>query len=69
MASQVFDDKQDREKWLNVVEQLKTGSIPPKGKPRPAADETKALIDWVDGKVSGRRQREMPCRGSRSCGG
>jgi cytochrome c5 len=50
--SQDFAEKVNRERWLNVVEQLKTGMMPPKGKPRPAADELKALIDWVDGRVA-----------------
>ena len=50
--SQAFTDKDNREKWLNVVERLKTGTMPPKGKPRPAAPETKALIDWIDGRVA-----------------
>ncbi len=36
--SQDFADKENREKWLKVVEQIKTGTMPPKGKPRPAAD-------------------------------
>jgi len=50
--SQAFDDKDNREKWLTVVRQLKTGVMPPKGKPRPAADETKSLTDWIDAKVA-----------------
>jgi hypothetical protein len=50
--SQVFANKENREKWLNVVEQLKTGTMPPKGKPRPAAHETKALTDWIDSRVA-----------------
>src|SRR4051794_19529606 len=43
--SQDFAEKVNRKKWLNVVEQLKKGTMPPKGKPRPTADELKALID------------------------
>ncbi len=50
--SQVVADKVNREKWLKVVEQLKTGTMPPKGKPRPAALETKALTDWINGRVA-----------------
>jgi mono/diheme cytochrome c family protein len=50
--SQDFADKENREKWLNVVEQIKTGTMPPKGKPRPAANEAKALTDWIDGRVA-----------------
>jgi len=50
--SQDFADKENREKWLNVVAQLETGTMPPKGKPRPAAHEAKALTDWIDGQVA-----------------
>ena len=52
--SQDFADKNNREKWLNVVEQLKTGTMPPKatGKPRPSAEEAKVLTDWIDGQVA-----------------
>lgn len=50
--SQDFADKENREKWLNVVEQIKTGTMPPKGKPRPAASEAKALTDWINGRVA-----------------
>jgi hypothetical protein len=47
-----FDDKENREKWLNVVEKLRSGIMPPKGKPRPAAKEAKALTDWIDAQVA-----------------
>lgn len=47
-----FADKENREKWLTVVEQLKTGTMPPKGKPRPSADEAKAVTEWIDGRVA-----------------
>jgi len=50
--AQDFADKENRENWLKVVEQLKTGTMPPKGKPRPAANETQALTDWIDGQVA-----------------
>lgn len=50
--STVFADKENREKWQTVVKQLRTGVMPPKGKLRPAADETKALTDWIDAKVA-----------------
>ncbi len=47
-----FADKDNRDKWRNVIEQLKTGTMPPKGKPRPAAGETQALVDWIDGQIA-----------------
>ena len=36
---------------LNVVEQLKSGTMPPKEKSSPGANEAKALTDWIDGPV------------------
>jgi hypothetical protein len=50
--AQDFADKEVREKWLKVLEQLKTGSMPPPGKPRPAANEMQELTDWIDGQVA-----------------
>src|SRR5262245_59105696 len=47
-----FADKANREKWLKVIEQLKSGTMPPKGKPRPAADDVAWLVNWIDGKVA-----------------
>jgi mono/diheme cytochrome c family protein len=47
-----FADKSNREQWLTVVEQVRSGTMPPKGKPRPAAEESKALIDWIDSQVA-----------------
>ncbi|HEY2251618.1 MAG TPA: c-type cytochrome domain-containing protein, partial [Planctomycetaceae bacterium] len=63
--AQDFADKENREKWLNVVEQLKTGTMPPKDKPRPAASETQALTDWIDGQVAA-AQNERDARQGRA---
>jgi hypothetical protein len=46
-----FSDKANREKWLTVLEQVKSGAMPPKEKPRPPAEEAKALTDWISGRV------------------
>jgi Protein of unknown function (DUF1592)/Protein of unknown function (DUF1588)/Protein of unknown function (DUF1587)/Protein of unknown function (DUF1595)/Protein of unknown function (DUF1585)/Planctomycete cytochrome C len=43
--------KAQREKWLALVEQVKTGAMPPKGKPRPAANDAQALLAWVGRQV------------------
>ncbi|WP_169979877.1 DUF1592 domain-containing protein [Tautonia rosea] len=47
-----FADKQNREYWLNVLDQLETGTMPPPDKPRPDANEQKAMIAWIDGQVA-----------------
>src|SRR4051794_4669336 len=36
-----------RERWLAVRERLDAGEMPPKAKPRPPQDETKALSAWI----------------------
>lgn len=46
-----FDDKENRGRWATVAEQLKAGSMPPAGKPRPPATEIEHLTDWIDGRV------------------
>ena len=46
-----FSDKANRERWLAVLEQVKTGTMPPKEKPRPPAQEVKVFSDWISGQV------------------
>lgn len=47
-----FADKANRERWLAALEQVKSGAMPPEGKPRPAEKDVAALAEWVDGRVS-----------------
>ncbi len=42
-----FGDKANRERWLTVLEQVNTGAMPPKERPRPTAKEIQALSEWV----------------------
>ncbi len=42
-----FSDNANRKRWLSVLEQVKAGTMPPKEKPRPAAEELKVLTDWI----------------------
>src|SRR5436189_221103 len=46
-----FIDKANRERWLDVLERVKSGTMPPKEKPRPPAQEVQALSDWIRGRV------------------
>ena len=46
-----FNDRANRERWLNVLEQVKSGTMPPKEKPRPPASEVTALSDWINVRV------------------
>lgn len=46
-----FTDKSHREKWLTVLEQLKTGAMPPKAKPRPPDKEIDAMTVWIAARV------------------
>jgi len=51
-----FTDKTSREQWERVLEQLESGSMPPKSKPRPPATEQRALCDWIISEVTARRR-------------
>jgi hypothetical protein len=42
-----FSDNANRKRWLTVLEQVKAGTMPPKEKPRPPANEVRVLIDWI----------------------
>ena len=57
--TQDFNDKANRERWLAVVEQVASGAMPPKGKPRPPEKDVAAFTDWIRGRVeSGGRRAE-----------
>ena len=42
-----FSDKKARSHWLAVLDQLQSGDMPPEDKPRPAADDLKAVMEWI----------------------
>src|SRR5688572_14959828 len=42
-----YSDRRNRELWLAVLEQLKSGDMPPKEKPRPPAHEVQTVIQWI----------------------
>ena len=46
-----FANKHNRDRWQAVREQIKSGAMPPKDKPRPAEDEVKAVSAWVGARV------------------
>jgi hypothetical protein len=46
-----FGDKANRERWLTVVERLKAGTMPPKEKPRPPAQDVQAVSSWINRQV------------------
>lgn len=47
-----FNDENNRQRWLSVLEQLKEGTMPPKDKPRPPASEVERTMDWISQHVS-----------------
>src|SRR4051794_8798053 len=42
-----FSDRKNRERWLSVLEKVKSGEMPPKAKPRPPREEVDALVGWI----------------------
>ncbi|MFN0018714.1 MAG: DUF1592 domain-containing protein [Pirellulaceae bacterium] len=46
--TQDFADKKNRQQWLAVLEQLNSGNMPPKEKPRPPAEDVKAAVQWIN---------------------
>ncbi len=49
----------DRERWELVVQKLRAGEMPPKGVPRPAAEQIAALTNWVETSYT-RLDRDTP---------
>jgi hypothetical protein len=46
-----FTDRQNREKWLAVMEQLAAGDMPPKKEARPPAEKVAAAVEWIRGQA------------------
>ena len=39
--------RKDLKPWQHLIEQVEVGEMPPAGKPKPTADETKTILSWV----------------------
>ena len=42
-----FSERANRERWERVLEQLQSGEMPPKEKPRPPEPEVQAAVRWI----------------------
>lgn len=42
-----FTEQSGASRWQKVLDQLQTGEMPPKKKPRPPESETKAVVGWI----------------------
>ena len=49
--TQDFTDKKNREQWLTVLDQITSGEMPPKKKPRPPEADVKSAADWITAHV------------------
>jgi mono/diheme cytochrome c family protein len=58
-----FTDRANRERWLAALEQVKAGTMPPAGKPRPPAPEVQALDNWIAGRVAAAESIRNASRG------
>ena len=47
-----FAGKANLDRWQRILEQLRSGDMPPKKKPRPPAGEVKVLTDWLGERVA-----------------
>lgn len=52
-----FSNSANRERWVLVLRRLQAGEMPPKGKARPDANETKSVADWVNAEVETARTK------------
>ena len=41
----------DPEPWERVIRRLRAGSMPPPGGPRPGADESRAVVGWLEARI------------------
>ena len=61
--SQDFADKDNRERWLKVLEQVITGTMPPDKKPRPPTSDIKAMVAWISGQVGAAEAARIASQG------
>lgn len=45
-------DSANRASWRKVAERLTSGTMPPKGRPRPDAQSVRRVVDWIERQVS-----------------
>lgn len=50
--SRDFSDKVNRVRWLAVLDQVEAGNMPPAKRPRPPAQDVKALTGWISEQVA-----------------
>jgi hypothetical protein len=46
-----FNDKQNREKWLTVLQQLRDNNMPPRDEPRPPVKDVQSVMNWISTKA------------------
>jgi hypothetical protein len=57
-----FDAAKSRDRWLAVLNRVKAGEMPPRGKPRPPEKEVAALAGWITARAdeaAARRSAEV----------
>src|SRR5262245_55394423 len=50
--TQHFRDNDNRDRRRAALEQVKSGNMPPKGKPRPTEMDVAAFAEWINGRVA-----------------
>jgi mono/diheme cytochrome c family protein len=46
-----FNDRANQDRWLTVAEQIRSGTMPPKERPRPPEKDVATLTTWIRGQV------------------
>jgi hypothetical protein len=47
-----LNDRANRNLWSRALEQMKSGNMPPEGKPAPSARELQSLQEWLTGRMA-----------------
>jgi hypothetical protein len=59
LAATTANALHDRDRWEQVAQKLRAGEMPPKGMPRPPADQINAVVKWVESSYA-RIDRDAP---------
>jgi len=58
-----FSARSNRLLWLAVMEHVRSGAMPPKGKPRPPAQDVQSMVQWIGARASAAEAARIAAEG------
>src|SRR5262245_2974434 len=58
-----FSEQATRDRWSSVLKLVQAGEMPPKGRPRPPANDSAALASWIGARADAAERRRRAAEG------